>query len=136
MAHIIVEYSASLRERLDLHSFLSALHQAALDTGIFPVGGMRTRAYEAEHYVIADGHPENGFVHMTVKVGAGRDTETRKRACESIFEAACRHLGPTFAASPLGISLEMREIDPVLTFKKNNLHEYAARRRLSTKTSA
>jgi 5-carboxymethyl-2-hydroxymuconate isomerase len=29
---------------------------------------------------------------------------------------------------PLGIALEMQEIDPVLTFKKNNLHEYVKQR--------
>ena len=29
---------------------------------------------------------------------------------------------------PLGISLEMQEIDPVLTCKRNNLHDYVKRR--------
>jgi 5-carboxymethyl-2-hydroxymuconate isomerase len=29
---------------------------------------------------------------------------------------------------PLGIALEMQEIDPVLTFKKNNLHDYVKQR--------
>jgi 5-carboxymethyl-2-hydroxymuconate isomerase len=128
VAHIVIEYSAGLRGRLDLSAFLATVHQAALATGVFPIGGIRTRAYEAEHYVIADGHPDNAFVHLTLKVGHGRDLETRKRACETIFDAACRHLAPLFAARPLGISLEMQEIDPVLTHKKNNLHEYVKRR--------
>lgn len=128
MAHIVVEYSAGLRDRLDLPAFLAEVHQAALATGVFPIGGIRTRAYEAEHYVIADGHRDNAFVHLSVKVGHGRDLETRKRACEAIFNAACRHLAPLLEELPLGISLEMQEIDPVLTYKKNNLHEYVKRR--------
>lgn len=128
VAHIVIEYSAGLRGRLDLPPFLAAVHQAALETGVFPIGGIRTRAYAAEHYVIADGHPDNAFVHLSLKVGHGRDLETRKRACEAIFEAACRHLGAVFEAVPLGISLEMQEIDPVLTFKKNNLHDHVRRR--------
>ncbi len=128
MAHIVIEYSAGLRGRLDLPGFLTAVHQAALATGVFPIGGIRTRAYAAEDYVIADGHPENAFVHLSLKVGHGRDLQTRKRACEAIFEAACRYLAPIFEAVPLGISLEMQEIDPVLTFKKNNLHDYVKRR--------
>jgi len=78
--------------------------------------------------VIADGHRDNAFVHLTLKVGHGRDLETRKRACEAIFNAACRQLASLFEDLPLGISLEMQEIDPVLTFKKNNLHEYVKRR--------
>jgi 5-carboxymethyl-2-hydroxymuconate isomerase len=132
VAHIVIEYSAGLRERLDVHAFLSAVHQAALATGVFPIGGIRTRAYAAEHYVIADGHPENAFVHLSLKVGHGRDLETRKRAGEAIFEAACRYLAPLFETVPLGISLEMQEIDPIVTFKKNNLHDHVKRRQGGT----
>ena len=128
MAHIVIEYSANLRGQFDLDSFLKAVHEAALATGVFPVGGIRTRAYEAQHYVIADGNPENAFVHINLKVGHGRDLETRKRAGEAIFAVACKQLGTAFERLPLGIALEMQEIDPVLTFKKNNLHEYVKQR--------
>ncbi len=128
MAHIVIEYSAGLRARLDLPGFLAAVHTAALATGVFPIGGIRTRAYEAQHYVIADGHADNAFVHISVKVGHGRDVDTRKRACEAIFAVVCAQLRDLYERQPLGISLEMQEIDPLLTFKKNNLHEYVKTR--------
>ncbi len=128
MAHIQIEYSANLRERIDFAAFLEAAHTAAVATGIFPVGGLRTRAHAAEHYRIADGHPDNAFVHIMVRVGHGRDVATRKRACDAIFTAVCDELSPLFERIPLGISLEMQEIDPVLTLKKNNLHEYVRQR--------
>jgi 5-carboxymethyl-2-hydroxymuconate isomerase len=133
MAHIVIEYSANLRgpdlrELFDLDDFLRAVHDAALATGVFPVGGIRTRAYEARHYVIADAHPDNAFVHLSLRVGHGRDVETRKKACEAIFEVACKQLTALYERVPLGIALEMQEIDPVLTFKKNNLHEHVKRR--------
>jgi 5-carboxymethyl-2-hydroxymuconate isomerase len=128
MAHIIIEYSANLRGQFDLDGFLGAVHGAALATGVFPIGGIRTRAYAAEHYVIADGYLDNAFVHISLRVGHGRDVETRKRACEAIFAVACQQLGGVFERLPLGIALEMQEIDPVLTFKKNNLHEYVKQR--------
>jgi 5-carboxymethyl-2-hydroxymuconate isomerase len=128
MAHIIIEFSANLRGQFDLDEFLRAVHGAALATGVFPIGGIRTRAYAAEHYVIADGNPDNAFVHISLRVGHGRDVETRKKACEAIFAAACQQLGAVFERLPLGIALEMQEIDPVLTFKKNNLHEYVKQR--------
>jgi len=128
MPHIVVEYSAGLEYRLNLDDLIAALHGAALQTGVFPIGGLRTRAYETRHFRIADGHPDNAFVHISLKVGHGRDLETRKRACEIIFAAACEQLSALSERSPLAISLEMQEIDPVLTFKKNNLHDYVARR--------
>jgi 5-carboxymethyl-2-hydroxymuconate isomerase len=133
MAHILIEYSANLRERIDFPSFLEAVHAAALATGIFPIGGVRTRAYAAEHYRIADGHPDNAFVHTLLRVGHGRDVETRKRACDAIFATICEQLAALFERIPLGLSLEMQEIDPVLTLKKNNLHEYVKQRAVGRK---
>jgi 5-carboxymethyl-2-hydroxymuconate isomerase len=128
MAHIQIEYSANLGDRIDFPGFLEAVHTSALATGIFPVGGVRTRAYAAEHYRIADGHPDNAFVHTMLRVGHGRDLETRKRACDAIFATICERLAGLFESIPLGLSLEMQEIDPVLTLKRNNLHEYVKRR--------
>jgi 5-carboxymethyl-2-hydroxymuconate isomerase len=126
--HILIEYSANLRERVDFPEFLLALRDAALKTGVFPLGGIRIRAYEAAHCLIADGHPDNAFVHIMLRVGHGRDLETRQRACEAIFAAACEHLDGLYRRIPLGISLEMQEIDAVTTCKKNNLHEYVKAR--------
>lgn len=128
MPHIVIEYSANLRERVEFPQFLLALRSAALTTGVFPLGGIRIRAYETSHYLIADGHPDNAFVHIMLRVGHGRDLETRKRACDAIFAAACEHLDALYRRIPLGISLEMQEIDAVLTCKKNNLHEYVKAR--------
>ena len=128
MPHILIEYSANLRESVDFPEFLLALRAAALTTGVFPLGGIRIRAYEASHYLIADGHPDNAFVHIMLRVGHGRDLETRKRACDVIFSMACAHLDSLYRRIPLGISLEMQEIDAVLTCKKNNLHEYVKAR--------
>jgi 5-carboxymethyl-2-hydroxymuconate isomerase len=128
MAHILIEYSANLGGRIDMSRFLEAVHASALATGIFPIGGVRTRAYASEHYRIADGHPDNAFVHTMLRVGHGRDVETRKRACEAIFATVCDQLAGLFERMPLGLSLEMQEIDPVLTLKKNNLHEYVKQR--------
>ncbi len=128
MPHIVLEYSANLSAQLDFGAFLESLRDSALATGVFPLGGIRVRAYQAGHYLIADGHPDNAFVHITLRVGHGRGLETRKRACEAIFATACEFLQPLYDRLPLGISLEMQEIDAVLTAKKNNLHEYVKRR--------
>jgi 5-carboxymethyl-2-hydroxymuconate isomerase len=133
MAHVIVEYSANLRSEVDLPRLLRALHASALATGIFPVGGLRTRAYEAEHFCIADGHPDNAFVHVMLRVGHGRDIATRKQTCEAVFGSLCDELAALSERLPLGLSLEMQEIDPVLTMKKNNLHAYVQKRAVSRK---
>jgi 5-carboxymethyl-2-hydroxymuconate isomerase len=126
--HVLIEYSSNLEGELDFPGFLTELRDTALSTGVFPIGGIRVRAYRADHYVIADGHSDNAFVHIMLRVGHGRTLETRKKACDAIFAKACERLEALYERIPLGISLEMQEVDPVLTCKKNNLHEYVKRR--------
>ena len=40
------------------------------------------------HAIVADGHPDNDFVAMTLSVGAGRTTAELKAAGDALFEAA------------------------------------------------
>ena len=35
---------------------------------------------------------------------------------------------PLFAQAPLGLTLEVRELEPELSFKHNNLHDYVKAR--------
>lgn len=129
MPHIVVEYSANLRPRVDLPALLRTLHDTAIATGVFPYGGTRTRAVARTDYLIADGHPDNAFVHVTLRIGHGRTLEVRKAAGQQVFDALCAALAPVQERTPLAISFEVQEIDPVLNFKRNNLHDYVEARR-------
>jgi 5-carboxymethyl-2-hydroxymuconate isomerase len=129
MPHIWVEYSANLDDDVVIDKLLDGVHAAAIATGVFPIGGARTRAVRVEQYRIADGHRDNAFVHVVLRIGHGRDAATKKAATEAVFTAVCAFLRPVYDRRPLGISLEMQELDPVLNLKLNNLHEYVAQRR-------
>src|SRR5699024_3894031 len=121
MPHIVIEYSGNLHERIDLPVLIERMHETALATGVFPLGGTRPRAAERGHSRIADGHPANGFVHVSMMIGAGRDDATKQRAAQAVFDVLVEHTARLFEQSPLGLSLEVRELDPALSFKHNNL---------------
>jgi 5-carboxymethyl-2-hydroxymuconate isomerase len=125
---LIVEYSANVEELIALDELLDKLHACALETGVFPLGGLRVRAHKTDHYRIADKAPDNGFVHVTAMIGHGRALDVQQRAGEQLFAVLTAHLTPLFARSPLAISLNVQEFHPVLNFKKNNLHEYVRKR--------
>jgi 5-carboxymethyl-2-hydroxymuconate isomerase len=126
--HLVIEYSANIEDALNLDALLDRLHASAIATGMFPVGGIRVRAYRAEHYRIADCDPANAFVHVTATVGSGRPLARREAVSKELFAALCDELGDLAARAPLAISFNMREFDPVLNYKKNNLHEYVEQR--------
>ena len=128
MPHQIIEYSANLESRMDIQGLVDGLHDNAMGIEGLPLGGLRTRAARREHYQVADQHPDNAFVHMILKLGHGRDEETKKAFGDAIFKALCELLEPVSSTSPLAISFEIQEIDAVLTWKKNNLRDYMAKR--------
>lgn len=129
MPHLIVEYSANLERDVDIPRLVAAVHAAALETGVFPIGGIRTRAERREVYAVADSHADNGFVHVQARIGKGRTPEVRQKAAEHIFAVVKAETAKVFASRPLGLTLEIVEIDPVGSLKHNNLHETVEARR-------
>lgn len=128
MPHFVVEYSSNLEDRLDLDGLIYKIHETAAGTGVFERKGIRTRAACRDRYRIADGHPDNGFVHLVARIGHGRSVEVRRDAGEKIFAAVCAHLEPIYESSPLGISFEIQEINPDVAFRQNNLPDWIAKR--------
>jgi 5-carboxymethyl-2-hydroxymuconate isomerase len=123
MPHLSIEYSANLEEVLDIQALVDRIHETALSTGIFPLGGVRTRADSRTHYRIANGDPSAGYIHMMVRIGAGRDLATRRSAGDRIFGALCEFTEEVYQARPLALSFELHEIPPDMAWRKNNLHE-------------
>lgn len=128
MPHFFVEYSANIEPEIHLDALMERLYAAAVESGVFEPGGIRIRGVRRDRYRIADNHPDNGFVHVVGRIAHGRDQATRKRVGEALFQAVCDQLQPLFARRPLAISLELQELDPHLSFRKNNLHEYVKTR--------
>lgn len=122
MPHLIIEYSANLDRTLDIELLMKRLADKAVETGVFPLGGIRVRAHRTEEFVVADGKAENAFVHVWARVGAGRDIETRKAAGQALFDVLSKHLARIFDERPLSIGLEMQELHAELNFRKNNIH--------------
>ena len=123
MPHFTLEYSANLDARLDMAKVVETVRKAAVETGIFPLGGIRVRAVRCEHYAIADGNPHLGFIAMVLRLGEGRDLATRKKAGEHVFRALSDHLDPVFAACKFALSFDIQINDKEMSWKRNNIHE-------------
>ncbi len=122
MPHLILEYSANLEDKVDIRGLVRTVHEAALETGIFPEAGTRTRAAKRTEFEIADRHPDNGFVHLTLRIGMGRTVEVRQEAGGKIFSALTGFLDGAYQDGRLAISFEMIEINADTSWKQNNIH--------------
>ncbi|HAU66931.1 MAG TPA: 5-carboxymethyl-2-hydroxymuconate delta-isomerase [Gammaproteobacteria bacterium] len=125
MAHFVLEYSDNLSQTDDsIQGLFSSLHDAAQTTGLFPLKGIRSRAYCCTQHRMADGNSEHGFAHLEVKLGAGRSMQDRQAAAESFFNVFSEHFTAQVTQRGMALSFEMRELEPVLKYNKNNIQDH------------
>jgi 5-carboxymethyl-2-hydroxymuconate isomerase len=123
MPHFTLEYSANLDGRVDIGAVVELVRKAAVETGIFPLGGIRVRAVRCEHYAIADGRHDYAFLDMLLRLGEGRDLAVRQKAGEQIFKALSAYLDPVFASGKFALSFDMQINDKDTSWKRNNIHD-------------
>ncbi|HDS4419769.1 TPA: 5-carboxymethyl-2-hydroxymuconate Delta-isomerase [Enterobacter cloacae] len=122
MPHFIAECTDNILEQADLPGLFAKVNEALAATGIFPIGGIRSRAHWLDTWQMADGKQDYAFVHMTLKIGAGRSLESREAVGEMLFALIKAHFANLMAARYLALSFELDELHPTLNYKQNNVH--------------
>ena len=122
MPHFIAECPDNIREQADLPGRFAKVNEALAATGIFPIGGIRSRAHWLDTWQMADGKHDYAFVHMTLKIGAGRSLESREEVGEMLFALIKTHFAALMTARYLALSFELDELHPTLNYKQNNVH--------------
>ena len=82
MPHLTVEYTANLDRSLNVPELVDTLHAVAASIEAFPLAGIRTRAVRIEHFRFADGHPDNAWVHVVLRIAHGRTLAVKQAAGE------------------------------------------------------
>lgn len=124
MPHLMIDYSGNVEPLADIAGLCEALRVAAGNMDVFPQSGVRVRAFRADHYAIADGDPDYGYIDISVRLREGRPQDVKETATAALFEVARAHLAPVIAARPVMLSLEMRDIDALLAPKLNTIADY------------
>lgn len=124
MPHLIIDYSANLDDAVDMAAFCDHMRRAMIQVEVFPAAGVRVRAIAADHYSIADGNPDHGYIDMSIRLRGGRPIDAKTQATQQLFEAAEHFLAPVMASRSLALSLEMRDIDPDLSPKAGTIRQY------------
>jgi 5-carboxymethyl-2-hydroxymuconate isomerase len=121
--HLIVEFTANLEREGDLPGLLRRANEVLIaQDGVFPIGGIRSRAVKLDCYRMADGAEDYAFVHATLKIGAGRDEATKARVGDALFAVIKQHFAALYEKRYLALSLEIDEFSEAGTWKHNNVH--------------
>ena len=124
MPHLMIDYSVNVEPDVDIGAFCDTLRDVAASIDAFPLAGVKVRAVRVDHYAIADGSPEHGFIDISVRIREGRDMETKQNAAQKIFDAANEFVADVMRRRSLALSLELRDIDAALSPKSGSIRKY------------
>ena len=124
MPHLMIDYSANVEPDVDIGAFCDTLRNVAASIDAFPLAGVKVRAVRVDHYAIADGSPEHGFIDISVRIREGRNKETKQNAAQKIFDAANEFVADVMQRRSLALSLELRDIDAALSPKSGSIRKY------------
>lgn len=123
MPHLTVEYTGNLGAQANIPALLHKANAVLIaQGGVFPTGGIRSRAIRLEDFCVADGTADDAFVHLTLRIGSGRSAEQKKKAGDALFAMVRDHFADLFASRFLALSLDIQEFSEAGTWKHNNIH--------------
>ncbi len=124
MPHIHIEYSGNLEAALDIQGLCDAIRREAVSIDAFPLAGVRVRAIRVDHFAIADGNPQHGFIDLSVRLREGREDSIKKDAIARIFKVLRGYVDPILATHSIALSAEMRDINAELSPKYGTIRAH------------
>ena len=115
MPHIAIDYTANLTDDLLPLELPRKVHEAAQGLGVFPLNGLRTFARAIEEYQVGANTANEAFINIHIRIAPGRPEELRQRIVDTLFATAEQTLAALIEKRPVGLQLEITELDRSLT---------------------
>ena len=104
MPHCIIEYSKDLNETVNIEELVNTVFNGAVNSELFSSSHIKTRALTYNHYLV--GETKTNFIHITVKLLTGRNSDQRKLLSDSIISELKKMTLP-----PISISVEVVDME-------------------------
>lgn len=112
MPNIVLEYSNSVDERVNIQGLLEDLHQVALECGLFKADDVKSRALRCHHWLIGEHDDQLDFIHLTLELLSGRTQEQKELLSQQLIDVLAAQ-----AANVKSLTVNIREMD-ASSFKK------------------
>jgi 5-carboxymethyl-2-hydroxymuconate isomerase len=123
MPHLTFECTDNIYDEAAIPALLKRANTVLIaQDGVYPTGGIRSRAVRLHDWCVADGSQDDAFVHATLKIGSGRSAEAKQKTGDALFHLMAEHFAELYARRGLALSLEIAEFSEAGTWKQNNIH--------------
>ena len=108
MPHIIMEYTKSLGEHVNMNDLVQAMHNTLADQGV-DAGRIKTRAIPLDHVVAGDLGLGGLMAHTTLLLLEGRDIAIKQQYGNAIHTIMKVYIEPL--APECKLTLEVRDME-------------------------
>ena len=122
MAHLTIQYSIKLEKDYSIDLLTEGLRDIMSKSKIFPVGGIRVRAWSTKYNSIADGNRKNKYVDLILRMGVGRTLKEKENIGNEVMKFCKKFFSREFKNNYFALALEIIEIDNELSWKLNTIH--------------
>ncbi|MDG3084642.1 5-carboxymethyl-2-hydroxymuconate Delta-isomerase [Vibrio hannami] len=106
MPNLVMEYTSSVEERVNIQGLLEDLHQVALDCGLFAADDVKTRGLRCHHWLIGEKGDSEDFIHISFELLSGRTIEQKKKLADDLMDVL-----KSQASAVSSLSLNMRDME-------------------------
>ncbi|WP_428773298.1 5-carboxymethyl-2-hydroxymuconate Delta-isomerase [Vibrio sp.] len=93
MPNLVMEYSSSVDERLNVQGLLEDLHHVVLQSGLFDIASVKSRALRCHQWLIGDQGDSVDFIHISFELLAGRTDEQKRQLSRQLLEVLSEQAG-------------------------------------------
>ena len=122
MAHLTIQYSYELDKKYDFIEFTEGLRKVMVNSKIFPIGGIRIRCLPTISNAIADGHQNNRYVDLILRMGVGRTKKEKTKIGENLIKFSKLFFEAEIKKEYFALALEILEIEREFSWKFNSIH--------------
>lgn len=95
MPNLVLEYSNSVEERVNVQGLLEDLHKAALESGLFELASVKSRTLRCHNWLIGEAGDSLDFIHINFDLLSGRTPEQKRelsRALMAVLQEQASHV--------------------------------------------
>ena len=118
MPHIRLEYTDNINIPTNFDDLFKKLHRVLVEYGDIDINNCKSRAIKLDRYLFSDGQTNGSFVHLDVRIFAGRSEEVLHTIGEHLRSVLAENFVKDKARDNVQITIEVQEI------KKENYFKY------------
>ncbi|WP_187985279.1 5-carboxymethyl-2-hydroxymuconate Delta-isomerase [Vibrio metschnikovii] len=106
MPNLVLEYSNSVEERVNIQGLLEDLHQVAMDSGLFETASIKSRTLRCHHWLIGEQGDSVDFIHLSFELLDGRSGQQKRELSRQLMAVLAEQ-----ASQVHSLTINVRDMD-------------------------